>query len=118
MPKAEVQTVTGHLIIAQMTGVALTIGISTCIFVSKATIDITFILPSVPHDDSYARIAGAEPRLFDGLRNDIRALVLHSIANVVARVFFLDVASSALGFPPSFFYEERKSGIVEPSGET
>ncbi|ORY09573.1 major facilitator superfamily domain-containing protein [Clohesyomyces aquaticus] len=103
-----VRPVTSFLVTAQMAGVALSIGIATTIFVNRAAGDIARILPDLPRDAVYASLGGAGTPLVDGLPLRLQREVLAAIANNIGRVFYLNVASSVLGFLTSFLMKRER----------
>ncbi|KAI0383337.1 putative efflux pump antibiotic resistance protein [Hypomontagnella monticulosa] len=96
--RSTVPEVTAFLSCAQMAGLALSLGIATSVFLNGATADIAKILPGVTHDLIQRTIDGAKTGLIQDLEPGIRQQVLEAIARNVGKVFYLNVAGSALGF--------------------
>lgn len=93
-----VRDATAFLSCAQMAGLALSLGIATSIFLNGATDDVATILPDWSRDSIMGSIDNAAMTLFDDLDSDTRARVNEAIARKIGVVFYLNVASDALGF--------------------
>jgi hypothetical protein len=102
-----VRSVTSFLVTAQMTGVALSIGIATSIFVNQAATNISLIMPGMPRHAVYAGLGGAGTPLVDGLPAELQGQVLGAIAENIERAFYLNVASSGLGLVTSLFMQRE-----------
>jgi hypothetical protein len=96
--KSAVPEVTAFLSCAQMAGLALSLGISTCVFLQGATDDIAAILPGTARDVIQSTINGLKTGLIEGLTVDVRGRILDAIALNIGKMFYLNVAGSALGF--------------------
>ncbi|KAI1828365.1 major facilitator superfamily domain-containing protein [Xylaria intraflava] len=83
---------------AQMAGLVLSLGIASTVFLNDATEEIAPILPNLPRNVIQAAINGVGSSLFDTLSADDRDKVLRAIARSVGKLFYLNVAGSALGF--------------------
>jgi hypothetical protein len=108
VPRKAVRSVTSFLVAAQMAGVALSIGIATSIFVNQAAKDISFIIPDMSRDAIYAGLGGSGTPFVEGLPLQLQKEVLASIAKNIGRVFYLNVASSALGLVTSFAMKRER----------
>ncbi|KAF2111548.1 efflux pump antibiotic resistance protein [Lophiotrema nucula] len=96
-PRTAARSVTTFLICAQYAGTSLSIGIATSIFVNKSTSGIAAILPDLPRAEVQASMLGAGASVFQMLPEDRKADVLRVIGQTIAQVFYLNVASGALG---------------------
>ncbi|XXH04687.1 hypothetical protein Hte_011109 [Hypoxylon texense] len=99
---------TGFMSCSQMAGLALSLGIATTVFLNGATADIAAILPDVPRSMIQATIDGAKTSLVQDLNPELRLRVLEFIARNVAKVFYLNIAGSGLGFTLSLFMKREK----------
>ncbi|GAB1312795.1 hypothetical protein MFIFM68171_03005 [Madurella fahalii] len=91
-----------------MTGLVLSLGMATTIFLNGATTAIAAILPGVPRVLIQATIEGAGTSLVQDLSPDLRTRVLEAIASNVAKVFYLNVAGAALGFLTSLLMKRER----------
>ncbi|KAI0388387.1 putative efflux pump antibiotic resistance protein [Xylariaceae sp. FL0594] len=91
---------TGLLTCAQMAGLVLALGIATAVFLNRATDEIGALLSGAefPRSLIQAAISGVGSSVFDNLDPDIRRKVSAIVARNVGKVFYLNVAGSALGF--------------------
>ncbi|KAF4629751.1 hypothetical protein G7Y89_g8400 [Cudoniella acicularis] len=92
----DVHYVTAFITCGQMAGVALSLGISTCLFVNEATGLIANILPGVSHDAVLDAITGANSRILQEQPVAVRLKILEAITTSVGHVFFLVVGGGAL----------------------
>lgn len=97
-PKDQQRKVTAFLTCAQMGGLALSLGISTCIFLNRTTDQLAVILPNVPRDAVQAAINGARNGIFQTLQPEVLERVSAIIARNAAHLFYLNVAGAAMGF--------------------
>ncbi|KAI0146894.1 putative efflux pump antibiotic resistance protein [Xylariaceae sp. FL1272] len=95
--RSDAGKITAFLTCAQMTGLVLSLGIATTVFLNGATNDISEIDPDLPRSQMQAAVNGAGSSVFDELTPDDRDRVLRPIARNVGKVFYLSVAGSALG---------------------
>ncbi|KAI0389169.1 putative efflux pump antibiotic resistance protein [Xylariaceae sp. FL0594] len=98
-PRAKMAT-TGLLTCAQMAGLVLALGIATAVFLNRATDEIGALLSGAefPRSLIQAAISGVGSSVFDNLDPDTRRKVSAIVARNVGKVFYLNVAGSALGF--------------------
>jgi hypothetical protein len=106
--RASASEVTGFMSCAQMAGLALSLGISSSIFLNLATDEIATLLPEVTRSAIQVTIEGAKTSFFENLRPDIRQHILEIIASTVGKIFYLNLAGAALGFITSIFMERKR----------
>ncbi|KAI2464630.1 putative efflux pump antibiotic resistance protein [Annulohypoxylon bovei var. microspora] len=99
---------TGFMSCSQMAGLALSLGIATTVFLNGATADIAKILPDVSLSVIQATIDGAKTSLVQDLSPDLRLRVLEAVADNVAKVFYLNIAGSGLGFVFSLLMKRER----------
>ncbi|KAK8115496.1 efflux pump antibiotic resistance protein [Apiospora sp. TS-2023a] len=102
---------TGFMSCAQMAGLALSLGIATAVFLNGATSDLSDILPGVPRQSIQATIDGAQTSVLQRLTQDKQLRVLEAIAKNVAKVFYMNVAGSALGLLLALFMKREKLNL-------
>ena len=81
---------------AQMSVLALALGISNCIFINQVTVDIATILPGLRHPQIQTLIDGAGIDSLSGFQTAVQEQVLAVVAYNMAKLFYLKVAGSAL----------------------
>lgn len=96
-PDAAVSDISAFFSCAQMGGLALSLGITTSIFLNLTTADIATLLPGLSRSDIQASIDGAHTGLLASLQPDLRHGVLAAIAHNVGKIFYLNMAGAALG---------------------
>lgn len=96
-PRAQVSQATAFITCAQMGGLAIALGTSTCLFINLASADISNILPDAPPSTVQALIDGAGSHLLDEWEPAVQERVLAAIAQNVGVLFYLNVAGAALG---------------------
>ncbi|EED11960.1 efflux pump antibiotic resistance protein, putative [Talaromyces stipitatus ATCC 10500] len=106
--RASASEVTGFMSCAQMAGLALSLGVSSSIFLNLATDEIATLLPGVSRRMIQDTIDGAKTNFFKSFSSDIRLHILETIARTVGKIFYLNVSGAALGLVTSIFLERRK----------
>jgi hypothetical protein len=106
--KAATRSVTGFLVCAQALGSSLSISITSSIFMNLSTTRVARLLPDVPRAVVQASIAGAGTNLVTNLQPELRAEVLGVIADTIASLFYLNVASAGIGFIISMFMKKER----------
>ncbi|KAI1381689.1 MFS general substrate transporter [Hypoxylon crocopeplum] len=105
-PKS-VSEATAFLSCAQMAGFALSLGISTSVFLNEATNDIAALLPDWPRDRIMAAIDSADVALFNNVDEQTRTRIGMVIARKVGDVFYTNVAGATFGFIGSLLISGR-----------
>lgn len=96
-PRAQVSQATAFITCAQMGGLAISLGISTCLFINLSSADISKVLPEASRSTVQALIDGAGSHLLDQWERSVQERVLGAIAQNVGVLFYLNVAGAALG---------------------
>ncbi|CAG8957270.1 hypothetical protein HYFRA_00010692 [Hymenoscyphus fraxineus] len=110
--KSAIPEVTAFLSCAQMAGLTLSLGISTSVFLEGATGDISDILPGTSRSLIQSTINGVKTGLIRDLTVDVRQRVLDAIALNVGKMFYLNLAGSAMGFAIALFMRRERVNIV------
>ncbi|KAI0974394.1 putative efflux pump antibiotic resistance protein [Xylaria arbuscula] len=96
--RSKAASVTAFLTCAQMAGLVLSLGIATAVFLNRATDEIGAILTNYPRSVIQAAISGVGSSAFDNLDLDTRREISSIVARNLGKVFYLNLAGSALGF--------------------
>ncbi|KAJ2990640.1 hypothetical protein NUW58_g2850 [Xylaria curta] len=97
VPRSKAGQVTAFFTCAQMAGLVLALGIATAVFLNRATDEIREILSDYPRSLIQAAISGVGSSVFDNLDLDTRRNISRIVARNLGKVFYLNVAGSALG---------------------
>jgi MFS family permease len=100
--------ITGLMSCAQMAGLALSLGISSSIFLNVATEDIASLLPGMSRRTIQDTIDGADRSFLNSLEPYIQHNILDAIARTVGKMFYLNIAGAALGLATSLFMKRER----------
>ncbi|KAI1288179.1 MFS general substrate transporter [Xylaria venustula] len=114
---SSVPEVSQFLSCAQMAGLALSLGISTLVFLNRATEDIAVILPNLPRHEIMAAIDSANTALLDNLDSETVLRIRDTIARTVGQVFYLNVAGAALGLLLALTMKREKLDLTPDTRE-
>jgi hypothetical protein len=85
------------LLCGSTAGVAISLGVATCVFVNIAANDISAILPNLSRDAVVASVGGVGTSILKGLDESTKNAVLEVIGRTTGKVFYMNVAGGALG---------------------
>ncbi|KAI1127962.1 putative efflux pump antibiotic resistance protein [Nemania abortiva] len=97
VPRSKAGQVTAFFTCAQMAGLVLALGIATAVFLNRATDEIGAILYEYPPSLIQAAISGVGSSVFDNLDPGTRREISGIVARNIGKVFYLNLAGSALG---------------------
>ncbi|PVH99527.1 efflux pump antibiotic resistance protein [Periconia macrospinosa] len=106
--RAITSQVTAFLTCAQMAGLALSLGITTCVFLNYATDDISAIIPDAGRDFIQATINGVRTGLLQSLSATDRVLVQQAIARDIVKGFYMNIAGAGLGLLTSLVMRRER----------
>ncbi|KAH8707530.1 putative efflux pump antibiotic resistance protein [Phaeosphaeriaceae sp. PMI808] len=107
-PRAIVSQVTAFLTCAQMAGLALSLGITTSVFLNYATDDIAAILPGAKREFIQATINGVRTGLLQSLSTTDRFLVQQAIARNIVKGYYMNIAGAGLGLLTSLVMKRER----------
>lgn len=107
-PKAMVPQVTAFLTCAQMTGLALSLGITTSVFLNYATDDIAAILPNAEREFIQATINGVRTGLLRSLSAADSLLVQQVVAKNIVKGYYMNIAGAGLGLLTSLVMKRER----------
>ncbi|KAH7303166.1 major facilitator superfamily domain-containing protein [Stachybotrys elegans] len=98
VPRRLVGDVSAFMTCAQMSSLAIALGISTSVLIIQSTQEISAAYPQLPHSVIEATINGVRSDVFEELGRDTRVAIAKIVVRNVGRVFYLNVAGAGLGF--------------------
>lgn len=108
LPRAVGPQVTAFMSCAQMAGLALSLGVATTVFLNDATAQIQTVLPGVSRQAIQSMINGVNTGLLQDLGSNVQLRVLNAVAYSVGKVFYLNIASAALGLLTSLLLKRER----------
>lgn len=106
-----VSQVTAFLTCAQMTGLALSLGITITVFLNYATADISTILPDAEREFIQATINGVRTGLLESISAIDRLSVQQAITRDIVKGFYLNIAGAGLGLFTSLVMKRERLKI-------
>ncbi|KAJ8118984.1 hypothetical protein ONZ43_g3883 [Nemania bipapillata] len=107
MAPESVSDASAFLTCAQMSGLALSLGIATSVFLNGATDRIARVLPDLSREEIMNSINGADIERLH-LSDDSVLRIQKIIASTIGDVFYLNVAGAALGLILAFLMRHEK----------
>lgn len=113
LPRALGPQVTAFLSCAQMAGLALSLGVATTVFLNEATTHIQAIVSGdggggLSRQAIQGMINGVNTGLLAELSAEVQLRILEAVARSVGKVFYLNIASAALGLVTSLFLKRER----------
>lgn len=103
-----VPRVTAFINCAQMSGIVLSLAISSSVFINESTSRIGRILPYVPRATVQNAIAGASASFFESMSPTDRARVLEAIVRTIDHIYIMVVVGGALAVVLSLFMKRER----------
>lgn len=103
VPAADIPRVVAFLGYGQITGIALSLGISSSAFLNTATNKISEILPDVPRQLVQQAVTGTGGNFFSELQDQDRRLVLKAIADTIGNIYGMVIAAAGFTIILSVF---------------
>ncbi|KAL2867463.1 MFS general substrate transporter [Aspergillus lucknowensis] len=110
----EIPMAVGFITCAQVGGSAIALSIANTVFLNRATVQITNLLPDVSRDEVQAMISGANSRLLDSLGEAVRTDVLAAIVDSISDAFVLDLTAGCVAVLLALFL--RRTKMVHQAG--
>ncbi|KAJ5456704.1 Major facilitator superfamily domaingeneral substrate transporter [Penicillium desertorum] len=108
VPKAEIPWALGFMMVSQLGGIVLALGIAGAIFVNKATQELLQLLPDANPADVKNSITGMSSGFFKTLTESQQAAALGIIVSAIDDVYVLLIVAGALGVLLSLFLKREK----------
>ena len=112
--------VTAFITCGQISGIVLSLSISSSIFINESTDQILALLPNIPLNTVRSALAGVGASLFQSLTTAERVDVLDILVSVIDRIFVLVIVGGGLGVLLSLFMKREHlflEGGMEAGGE-
>ena len=109
-----VSRVTAFINCGQISGIVLSLAISSSIYINQATQKITAILPDIPYDVVQEAVTGGKASFFQNLSPTDRLKVLVAIVSTIGNIYILVIAGGALTVILSLFMRWEKLFLVAP----
>lgn len=98
VPRKSEGQVSAFLTCAQMSSLAISLGIATSVLIIKSTNEIAAAYPDLPLEAIQSTISGVRSDIFEQLGGETRLAIARIVARNVGRVFYLNIAGAGLGF--------------------
>ncbi|KAI2602124.1 major facilitator superfamily domain-containing protein [Hypoxylon sp. NC1633] len=108
VPAEEIPMAVGFMTCAQVGGSAIALSIANTLFLNRATIQLTSLLPNEPVESVQAMISGANNELLNSLSDSLRADVLGAVVTSIKDALVLDLTAGAIAFVVAFFLRRTK----------
>ncbi|QKX59533.1 uncharacterized protein TRUGW13939_06667 [Talaromyces rugulosus] len=116
VPKAEIPWALGFMMVSQLGGIVLALGIAGAIFVNKATSGLLSFLPDSDPADIKNAIGGTASGFFNTLSEKQQSGALDIIVEAMDDVYILLIFAGALGTILSVFLKREKLFIEAAAG--
>lgn len=98
----------GFMTCAQVGGSAIALSIANTLFLNRATIQITNLLPNESEATIQAMISGANAALLDSLDATLRTDVLKAIVNAITDALVLNLTAGCIAVLVAVFLRRTK----------
>ncbi|KAL8886464.1 MAG: hypothetical protein Q9215_005838 [Flavoplaca cf. flavocitrina] len=101
------------MLVAQLSGLTLSLSVAGAVFLNLATNDLNFILTDVPKQEIQQLVSGTSNALFSSLPDDIRYQALEIIVNALRRTYIGGYAAAAAALICAILMNHRKSMLPQ-----
>ncbi|OTA98037.1 hypothetical protein M426DRAFT_28840 [Hypoxylon sp. CI-4A] len=112
VPVEEVSMAVGFMTCAQVGGSAIALSIANTVFLNRATVQLTSLLPNEHVVSVQAMISGANNELLNSLSSTLRADVLNAIVDSIKDALVLDLTAGAIAFVVEAFLRRTKMNFA------
>ncbi|KAJ6184590.1 Major facilitator superfamily domain general substrate transporter [Penicillium mononematosum] len=116
VPKAEIPWALGFMMVSQLGGIVLALGMAGAIFVNKTTEELLQLLPDASPADVKNSITGTSSGFFKTLTESQQAAALDIIVSAIDDVYVLLIVAGALGVLLSLFLKREKLFMEAAAG--
>ncbi|KAF7530665.1 hypothetical protein PCG10_000174 [Penicillium crustosum] len=116
VPKAEIPWALGYMMVSQLGGIVLALGIAGAIFVNKTTKELLRLLPDANPADVKNSIAGTSSGFFKTLTKSQQTAALDIIVSAIDNVYVLLIVAGALGVLLSLFLKRERLFMEAAAG--
>ncbi|EAW13722.1 putative MFS drug efflux transporter [Aspergillus clavatus NRRL 1] len=113
---SEIPWALGFMMVSQLGGIVLALGMAGAIFVNKATAGLLELLPDVDPEIVKNAIAGTSSSLFKSLSDEVQAKALGVIVHAIDLVYVLLIVAGAMGVLLSVFLKREKLFLEMAAG--
>ncbi|KAJ6109918.1 Major facilitator superfamily domain general substrate transporter [Penicillium sp. IBT 16267x] len=116
VPKAEIPWALGFMMVSQLGGIVLALGMAGAIFVNKATKELLQLLPDANPTDVKNTIAGTLSGFFQTLTTSQQTAAVDIIVSAIDEVYILLIVAGALGVLLSLLLKREKLFMEAAAG--
>ncbi|KAF4765278.1 hypothetical protein HAV15_003176 [Penicillium sp. str.  len=116
VPKAEIPWALGFMMVSQLGGIVLALGMAGAIFVNKTTKGLLQLLPDANPADVKNSIAGTSSGFFNTLTRAQQTAALGIIVSAIDDVYVLLIVAGALGVLLSLFLKRERLFMEAAAG--